>query len=71
VIGSCNVLTCFERDESMHWIGPDRINQLLSYPALVAFLEEAHRQDVDAMDDLWLSPSEFGGPPNHFLVRAA
>jgi alanine dehydrogenase len=55
----------------MKWIGAERIDQLLDYPALVAWLEEAHRRDVDAMDDLLLSQSSSGGPQNHFLLRAA
>lgn len=55
----------------MKWLDAEHINQQLDYPALVAWLEQAHRQDVDAMDDLLLSQSPPGGPPNHFLLRAA
>jgi alanine dehydrogenase len=55
----------------MKWITAERVGQVLNYPALVAFLEEAHRQDVDAMDDLLLSRSDPGGPAKHFLLRAA
>lgn len=55
----------------MTWITAERIGQLLNYPDLVAFLEEAHRWDVDAMDDLLLSHPEPAGPSRHFLLRAA
>jgi alanine dehydrogenase len=55
----------------MQWITAERMAQLLDYPALVAFLEEMHRQDVDAMDDLLLSRPEPAGPTRHFLLRAA
>jgi alanine dehydrogenase len=55
----------------MKWMDAERINRRLDYPALVAWLEQAHRQDVDAMDDLLLSQSRPGQPPNHFLLRAA
>jgi alanine dehydrogenase len=55
----------------MKWITAERIGQLLNYPDLVAFLEEAHRQDVDAMGDLLLSHPEPDEPARHFLLRAA
>lgn len=55
----------------MKWITAERIGQLLSYPGLVAFLEESHRQSVDAMDDLLLSHGEPGRARQHFLIRAA
>jgi alanine dehydrogenase len=54
----------------MQWIGADRIDNLLDFPALVAWLENAHRHDVDALDDLLLSRPA-GEATRHFLLRAA
>lgn len=55
----------------MRMIDAESITRLLDYPALVAWLEEAHRDEIDAMDDLLLSQSPPAGPTNHFLLRAA
>lgn len=55
----------------MQMIGAERIAEVLDYPALVAWLAEAHRREVEAMDDLLLSQSPAGGAANHFLLRAA
>lgn len=55
----------------LQWINAEHIDRLLDFPSLVAGLEQAHRRDVDAMDDLLLSQSDAAGPTRRFLLRAA
>ena len=55
----------------MQWISAERIAEVLTYPALVDWLDQAHRENSATMDDLLLSYSTDAGSQNHFLLRAA
>ena len=55
----------------MKMIEAGAMARVSDFPSLVARLEEAHRQDMDAMDDLLLSQLPETGPASYFLLRAA
>ncbi len=55
----------------MKFIDGDQVHGLLDYPYLVRGLEEAHRHDIDAADDLRLEQASAAGTATHLLLRAA
>lgn len=55
----------------MKYIDAETVHALIDYPSLVRELADAHRQDVDAMDDLLLEQPSAAGTATHFLIRAA
>ncbi len=56
----------------MLFIDAERVHELLDYPSLVDTFEDAHREDVDALDELLLTqPGGGSGQSTHFFLRAA
>lgn len=55
----------------MKFLDAAQINQILSYPELIAGLDRYHREDTPAMEDMLLAQPLEDQIVNHLLIRAA